>query len=84
MKDRFVIQVEGVKRDFFKSIFHTWSNLMSSSLLVFVIEFDHAINLVPRSMSESISTYLVPKAKTLCFEFSRNKQYHLRGSRAFN
>lgn len=50
----------------------------------FVIEFDHAINLVPRSMSESILTYLVPKAKTLCFEFSRNKQYYLRGSRAFN
>lgn len=49
---------------------------MSLSLLVFVIEFDHAINLVPRSMSESILTYLVPKAKTLCFEFSRNKQYH--------
>lgn len=38
---------------------------MSSSLLVFVIEFDHAINLVPRSMSGSILTYLVPKAKNI-------------------
>lgn len=34
MKDRFVIQVEGVKRDFFNRIFHTRSNLMSVSLPV--------------------------------------------------
>ena len=34
MKDRFVIEVEGVKRDFFNRIFHTRSNLMSVSLPV--------------------------------------------------